>query len=78
MGTPPTMHATPCVRTIEKRCAIARSNIYRLLREAAICPHGAGYMLHESARFSAVHGKWFFMPRKLSREPYDEIRDTKK
>ena len=35
-------------------------------------------MIHEGARWSEVHSKWFLLPRKLSREPYDEIKDTKK
>ena len=35
-------------------------------------------MIHEGARWSDVHKKWFFLPRKLSREPYDEIVDTEK
>ena len=32
-----------------------------------------GYMIHESGRWSDVHQKWFFLPRKLSRESYDEV-----
>jgi len=52
--------------------------MYRALRAAAVCPHGAGYMIHEGARWSAVHKRWFFLPRKLSREPYDEVKDTEK
>ena len=51
---------------------------YGALREAAICPHGAGYMIHESARWSDVHKKWLFFPRKLSRQPYDEVIDEAK
>jgi soluble calcium-activated nucleotidase 1 len=52
--------------------------IYRSLRAAAKCPHGAGYMIHESARWSDVHQMYFFMPRKLSRAPYDEVADAAK
>lgn len=37
-----------------------------------------GYMIHESSRWSDEHGKWFFMPRKASRESYEEEKDTKK
>ena len=32
-----------------------------------------GYMIHEGGRWTDVHGKWLFMPRKLSRELYDEV-----
>ena len=42
------------------------------------CPPGAGYAIHESARWSEVHKRWFFFPRKLSREAYDEVKDEKK
>ena len=52
--------------------------LYTALRVAAECPHGAGYMIHEGARWSDVHKMWFFMPRKLSRAPYDEVIDASK
>ena len=53
---------------------------YTALRaaDAAKCPHGAGYMIHESGRWSEAHQRWFFIPRKLSREAYDEVKDEKK
>jgi len=37
-----------------------------------------GYAIHEAGRWSEAHQRWFFMPRKLSREPYDEEIDTAK
>jgi len=52
--------------------------MYNSLRAAAQCPHGAGYMIHEGARWSDAHQQWFFMPRKMSREPYDEVIDAGK
>eukprot|EP00928_Gymnodinium_smaydae_P019923 TRINITY_DN1767_c0_g3_i1.p1 TRINITY_DN1767_c0_g3~~TRINITY_DN1767_c0_g3_i1.p1 ORF type:complete len:421 (+),score=54.38 TRINITY_DN1767_c0_g3_i1:57-1319(+) len=51
---------------------------YSSLREAARCPHGSGYMIHEAARWSDNHHMWFFLPRKLSRERYDEVKDVGK
>ena len=48
---------------------------YRSLRDAA---QGARYMIHESGRWSDYHKRWFFLPRKMSREPYDEIIDRSK
>ena len=51
---------------------------YDALRAAAKCPRGAGYMIHEAGRWSDVHGKWLFFPRKLSRQPYDEVVDEAK
>lgn len=34
-----------------------------------------GYMIHESAAWSPIHRKWFFLPRRCSKERYDEVRD---
>ena len=48
---------------------------YGALRGPTKCPHGAGFMIHEGARWSDVHQKWFFIPRKLSREPYVEATE---
>lgn len=32
-------------------------------------------MIHESAAWSNVHQKWFFLPRRCSKEPYNELLD---
>ena len=50
---------------------------YGALLEAAACGP-RGYMVHESGRWSEEHEKWVFFPRKLSREPYDEVVDEAK
>ncbi|XP_057651713.1 soluble calcium-activated nucleotidase 1 [Diorhabda carinulata] len=34
-----------------------------------------GYMIHESALWSDVHQQWFFLPRRCSKEPYNESLD---
>lgn len=34
-----------------------------------------GYMIHESGAWSDVHRRWFFLPRRCSRERYNETRD---
>jgi len=34
-----------------------------------------GYMLHESGTWSDHHQKWFFLPRRMSHEQYDEVKD---
>ena len=34
--------------------------------------------MHEAARYSDVHRRWFFFPRKLSRRPYDAKADESK
>jgi soluble calcium-activated nucleotidase 1 len=54
------------------------SENFNVLRRAAKCPPGYGYMIHESGRWSDIHQRWFFFPRKLSRELYDEVVDEKK
>jgi len=37
-----------------------------------------GYLIHESAMWSNIHNKWFFLPRRASREKYDEVADEKR
>uniref|UniRef100_A0A0K8SGY6 Apyrase n=2 Tax=Lygus hesperus TaxID=30085 RepID=A0A0K8SGY6_LYGHE len=34
-----------------------------------------GYMLHESAVWSDIHRRWFFFPRRMSHESYNEEKD---
>ncbi|XP_075232064.1 soluble calcium-activated nucleotidase 1 [Lycorma delicatula] len=37
-----------------------------------------GYMIHESGIWSAIHNKWFFLPRRLSKKQYDEVEDERR
>lgn len=37
-----------------------------------------GYLIHESAIWSTIHKRWFFLPRRLSRESYDENADERR
>ena len=37
-----------------------------------------GYMIHESAVWSDVHRKWFFLPRRASTDTYDETADERR
>ena len=39
------------------------------------CLGFAGYLIHESACWSEVHKRWFFLPRRESRERYDDVLD---
>lgn len=41
---------------------------YKLLREESKQISWPGYMIHESAVWSDIHQKWFFLPRRCSRE----------
>lgn len=34
-----------------------------------------GYMIHESAAWSEIHRRWYFLPRRCSKEPYHEETD---
>jgi len=47
---------------------------YKKLR-AALGIEWPVYVIHESAQWSAIHNKWFFLPRRASKEVYDENRD---
>ncbi|ESO05491.1 hypothetical protein HELRODRAFT_77501 [Helobdella robusta] len=37
-----------------------------------------GYLIHESAVWSDLHKKWFFMPRKVSKVSYNDKEDEKR
>lgn len=34
-----------------------------------------GYMIHEAVQWSDVHNSWFFLPRRASKEVYNEVDD---
>lgn len=34
-----------------------------------------GYMIHESGVWSDIHSKWFFLPRRCSKNRYNETTD---
>lgn len=35
----------------------------------------SGYIIHESSVWSDIHRHWFFLPRRASKETYDEVED---
>ena len=37
-----------------------------------------GYMIHESAAWSKVHRRWFFLPRRSSELTYNEVEDERR
>lgn len=47
---------------------------YKRLRQAINIEY-PGYMIHESGAWSDIHKSWFFLPRRCSRERYNETRD---
>ena len=49
------------------------ANYKKLLQAAGIEP--PGYLIHESAVWSSVHKKWFFLPRRASKLQYNDKDD---
>jgi soluble calcium-activated nucleotidase 1 len=47
---------------------------FEKLRTAVGTPY-PGYMIHEAVEWSQHHKKWFILPRRVSTEAYDEIKD---
>lgn len=47
---------------------------YKAIR-SAVGIEFPGYMIHESAAWSTFHRKWYFLPRRCSKERYNETRD---
>ncbi|KAI1301697.1 Soluble calcium-activated nucleotidase 1 [Halotydeus destructor] len=50
---------------------------YLAMRAAAGIQY-PGYVIHESSAWSAVHRKWFFLPRRASSTAYNDIEDEHK
>lgn len=50
---------------------------YKAIR-AAVGIEWPGYMIHESGVWSAIHRKWYFLPRRCSKERYNETIDELK
>lgn len=49
-------------------------NNYKTLR-LTLSIKWPGYMIHESGVWSAEHRKWYFLPRRASREKYNDTKD---
>ena len=43
------------------------ADVYNQLKEK-VGIHPPGYIIHESAYWSKIHNKWFFLPRRASKE----------
>ncbi|XP_060521900.1 soluble calcium-activated nucleotidase 1 [Cylas formicarius] len=50
---------------------------YNRLRES-LGIYWPGYMIHESGVWSDVHKRWFFLPRRCSKEQYNESLDERR
>ena len=51
-------------------------NYAKLLKTAGIEP--PGYLIHESAVWSSINKKWFFLPRRASKLKYDDKEDERR
>jgi len=52
-------------------------NVYETLREAAETP-SPGYLIHEAVRFNPVNRRWYFLPRRASKEMYNDKLDQRR
>ncbi|KAL0476609.1 calcium-activated nucleotidase [Acrasis kona] len=50
---------------------------YEALRDA-VGANYPGYMVHEAAEWNDFHKRWFFLPRRVSTQKYDENEDVKR
>lgn len=37
-----------------------------------------GYVIHEAVTWSSIHNLWVFLPRRVSSEPYNDVKDEKR
>ncbi|CAJ0951957.1 unnamed protein product, partial [Mesorhabditis belari] len=70
------------VKIVDRRGAVEHVNwkdVFVKVRRAVGIEY-PGYMIHEAVQWSAIHNKWFFLPRRASKEVYteedDEVRGT--
>ncbi|KAK9881287.1 hypothetical protein WA026_015408 [Henosepilachna vigintioctopunctata] len=68
------------VKVVTKEGAVSHLNWveeYKNIRKV-IGIEWPGYMIHESGLWSDLHQKWFFLPRRCSKERYDEVADERR
>ena len=52
------------------------SDVYNKVRSSVGC-EPPGYLVHEAVLWSEHMSRWVFLPRRLSREKYDEVKDER-
>eukprot|EP01111_Echinosteliopsis_oligospora_P009692 TRINITY_DN2883_c0_g1_i1.p1 TRINITY_DN2883_c0_g1~~TRINITY_DN2883_c0_g1_i1.p1 ORF type:complete len:356 (-),score=68.27 TRINITY_DN2883_c0_g1_i1:39-1106(-) len=65
------------VKTITPDGRVAHVNwakVFTDLRKATGTEH-PGYLIHEAVRFNPVNRRWYFLPRRVSKEQYDDTKD---
>jgi len=53
-----------------------KDNYLSIRQSAGISP--PGYMIHEAVAWSSFLSKWVFLPRRASKEKYDDVADEKR
>mmetsp|Transcript_13538 Transcript_13538/g.26881 ORF Transcript_13538/g.26881 Transcript_13538/m.26881 type:complete len:405 (+) Transcript_13538:455-1669(+) len=53
------------------------TNVYNKVRKAAGA-ESPGYLVHEAVLWSESQKKWMFLPRRVSKEQYDDVTDERK
>ena len=68
------------ISIIDSRGVVTHENWtdhFNKLREAVGCPY-PGYMIHEAISWSPVRRQWVILPRRVSKEAYDENEDERR
>ncbi|KAK8790034.1 hypothetical protein WA158_006814 [Blastocystis sp. Blastoise] len=67
------------ISTIDKEGRIEHedwTSYYNAMRHAVGVDY-PGYMIHEAINWSKIHHKWFILPRRVSKDAYDENTDER-
>lgn len=68
------------VKTIDVNGHVEHVNwvsVYESLRETTHTLN-PGYLIHEAVRFNPVNRRWYFLPRRVSTEMYDDVLDERR
>ncbi|KAJ5072373.1 apyrase [Anaeramoeba ignava] len=75
------LHYNPMwIKIIDKKGKISHvdwKEQYNVIRGATNSLYPS-YQIHEAVNWNPTHQKWFFLPRKISHQPYDEVIDEMK
>lgn len=52
-------------------------DVYQALRKAT-GTESPGYLIHEAVRFNPVNRRWYFLPRRVSHEEYNDVEDERR
>jgi len=54
------------------------TDVYQKVREAVNAVHPNGYVIIEACNWSETMQQWVFMPRRISQESYDDVKDERR